>query len=133
MKTFTLRKNGAVTRKDMAMSKAAIAKIGQLKGTDKLLESHYKQLLDAHSNIQAFMEAVDSQITNWSNFKKVFAGKAGGEVEMDVASIDARVADLKALHGQLANAFSRVNTALKQKSALPQKLKEFTNTVAKFT
>lgn len=133
MKTFTLRKNGAVTRKDMAMSKTAIAKIGQLKGSDKLLESHYKQLLDAHSNIQAFMEAVDSQITNWSNFKKVFAGKAGEEVEMDVASIDARVADLKALHGRLANAFSRVNTALKQKSALPQKLKEFTNTVAKFT
>ena len=52
---------------------------------------------------------------------------------MDIASIDARIADLKALYGQLKNALSRVSTALKQKSALPQKLKEFTNTAAKFT
>lgn len=144
MKVFTLKINGIITReigrkdsafvrKDMAMSSSALSNLSLLKGVDGLLASHYKGLERSYKDIENFMSVVEYQITNWGNFKKMLAGSSGKEVEMDIASIDARIADLKALHGQLRNALSRVGTALKQKSALPQKIKEFTNTVAKFT
>lgn len=127
------RKDSSSVRKDMAMSNPALSNLSLLKGVDGLLASHYKRLEGNYKDIENFMSVVEHQIINWGNFKKTLAGNSGEEVEMDIASIDARIADLKALYGQLKNALSRVSTALKQKSALPQKLKEFTNTAAKFT
>lgn len=127
------RKDSSFVRKDMAMSNPALSNLSLLKGVDGLPASHYKRLEGNYKDIENFMSVVEHQIINWDNFKKTLAGNSGEEVEMDIASIGARIADLKALHGQLKNALSRVSTALKQKSALPQKLKEFTNTAAKFT
>lgn len=130
---LTLKGKATTARADMAMSRQAISQISLLKGTDTLLGDHYKKLESAYKDIQSFMSAVDTQITEWNKFKGVFAGAKGEKVEMDIASIDARIADLEDLYKQLKNALSRVNTALNQKTALPQKLKEFTNTIAKFS
>lgn len=130
---LTLKGKVATARADMAMSKQAISQISLLKGTDTLLGSHYKKLESAYKDIQNFMDIVHTQITEWNKFKGVFVGTKGEKVEMDIASIDARIADLEDLYKQLKNVLSRVNTALNQKTALPQKLKEFTNTIAKFS